>query len=147
MYSYDGKYREGVIFAFYDNKTNKILLEKRDKAGEDIFFTNGSVEIKDQKDGQDYLLNAMVREVMEEFDDKIIVKKHQLIGTLKVTEISIIFYIYLIEDWIGRFPKFTIEDGEEFAELMWCSLEEAQQIISYESGKEILKQIENKIAE
>jgi len=37
------------------------------------------VEIKEQKDGHDHLLNAMFREVMEEFDHKIIVKKYQLI--------------------------------------------------------------------
>ncbi|MGY3749655.1 NUDIX hydrolase [Vagococcus acidifermentans] len=65
---------------------------------------------------------------------------------MKVSEISVIFYIYLIEEWTGKFPEFTIEDGEEFAELIWCSLEEAYQIISYESGKEILKQIEKQLA-
>jgi hypothetical protein len=141
MYSYiDGK-REGVIFAFYDDKLKSILLEIRDKEKQDIFFTNGSVEEKD-KNGviNDYKKNALFREIAEEFSEKIEVGKDDVhfINSLYVKEINVIFYIYLISKWHGDFPKYTIEDKEEFAELIWTPFELAYEKIPYDSGKSIL---------
>ena len=143
MHSYFNGYREGVLFLFYNPEAEKVLLEIRNpQEYSDIFFTNGSVEEKDKLGtlNTDYKLNALLREISEEFAGQVTVDVANCttLSTFFVDGIKIIFYIYLIKRWSGTFPTYTIEEGERFSDLIWLSLEDAKQTISYESGKEII---------
>lgn len=144
MHTYFNGYREGVVFAFYDDVVETILLEIRNKKDHDIFFTNGSIEITDYSNQKDYKINALLREVSEEFSSQISVQEKDLIpiDTVFVDNINIFFYVYLITAWKGTFPEFTIEEGERFADLIWVSIPDAYETMPYDSGKYILKQID-----
>ncbi len=141
-YSYKEGFREGVIFAFYND--GKILIEHRptDKTGiKDTFFTNGSIEEKDHLDGEDYKKVALFREVEEEFDSNIEILQYSYYGELKVLEINVVFYIYCITEWKGEMPKYTIEEGKKFADLQWISILEANKYLLYKSSLEIVEKI------
>lgn len=150
LYSYkDGK-REGVIFAFYNPTTNKILLEIRDTEKKDIFFTNGSIEEKDKINSTstfDYRMTALLREINEEFSNQVFpnTKHIHYVNELYVNEINVVFYIYLVNMWSGKFPDYTVEDGKKFAELIWVKVDEAYTRIPFESGKRILEMIEHSL--
>ena len=67
---------EAVVFCFY--KEGKILLEDRGKGFNiEAVFPNGKIETKDKYD-QNYIVNALYREVSEEFDNKITIKKQKV---------------------------------------------------------------------
>lgn len=140
-YSYKDGYREGVLFLF--GRNGKVLIEDRGQGfDKEAFFPNGSIEIKD-KESEPYILTALFREIKEEFAGKINVKNIVDLGELKVDEISVIFYIYCITDWDGEFPEFIKEEGEPDSRLGMFSVEEARQMVNYDSALEILKRVDN----
>ena len=136
QYSYKGKFREGVVFAFY--KDGKILIEHRPDAkggtGKDVFFTNGSIEMKDHGKDQDYRIVAHNREVNEEFDGNIVPTDTRYLGELEVPEINLVFYVYLTLGWEGTMPAYTIEEGKKFADLEWIELDRQSEYFKYPSA-------------
>ncbi|MEG0672097.1 hypothetical protein [Clostridium sp.] len=144
-YTYKDGYREGVAFIFI--KDNMVLVEERPISGKnyEVFFTSGSIEDKDYSDSCDYKVRAMFREVSEEFEGKVKIINYKYLDDLKVEEINVIFYIYLITEWEGQIPEFTIENGEKFSRLQWINLNEKEQYLEFDSAFEICRRIENYI--
>jgi hypothetical protein len=136
-YLYKNDYREGVIFCFY--KDGKINIEHRPLGNgkEDVFFTNGTIEVKDREVDGDYRLVALKREIDEEFDGKIKIKKFEYLGEAKAEAINILFYVYLITSWEGEMPDYTVEEGKKFSRVEWADLGKAEAIFEYESAEEI----------
>jgi 8-oxo-dGTP pyrophosphatase MutT (NUDIX family) len=130
---YNLGYREAVLFLFY--KKGHILVEHR-PAGDakETFIPNGGIDEKDLKLEGGYRINAMRREVNEEFDNKIKLKKFISIGEFAVEEIKINFFGYLVLDWEGIMPEYTVEDGKKFAELEWINIEEHKKFLKFDSA-------------
>ncbi|WDV45702.1 hypothetical protein PV797_19750 [Clostridiaceae bacterium M8S5] len=141
-YTYKNGYREGVVFAFI--KDDKVLIEKRpiQTGCHELFFPSGSIEDKDYFNNIDYKIHALYREVSEEFEDKVEIKKYIYLDEMKAHEIKIVFYIYLITDWVGDIPKYTVENGEKDSDLLWIRLSDKDRYFSFESAFEICKRIE-----
>lgn len=142
-YTYKNGYREGVVFAFIKENT-KILIEKRPVAGNqvEIFFPSGSIELKDYQDNSDYKHQALIREVSEEFAGRIEVKNCIYLQEIWVESVNIVFYIYLITDWQGAMPEFTIEEGRKHSLLQWIDLDERHLYFQFDSAFEICDRIE-----
>ena len=131
---------EGVVFCFY--KDNKILLEDRGKGFDvEAFYTNGTIELKDKHDNEDYIVNALYREVSEEFNSKIDILDKFFLGELVVPEINVVFYIYIITDWKGEFPDVIREIGEPDSKISFFTIEEARALFKYESAFVILERL------
>lgn len=145
-YTYKNGYREGVVFIFLEDE--RVLIENRsvDDNTYEVFFTSGSIEEKDYLGDSDYKINAMLREVDEEFNHKVKIRKYEYLEELKVEEINVIFYIYLITDWEGKIPNFTIENSKKDADLQWINLDEKEQYLIYDSAFEICRRIETHIS-
>lgn len=147
-FTYKNGYREGVVFAFLKNY-DTVLIEKRpvEDSKCEVFFTSGSIEDKDYKScknckDKDYKISALFREVSEEFEDNVNINKYVYLNEMKVDEINVIFYIYLVTDWDGIMPGYTVERGEKFAQLMWINLNEKEKYFKFESAFEICRRIE-----
>lgn len=78
-YSFCDGYLEAVVFVFYDQKTKKLLVEKRPNG--DIFFPSGKIEKKDHDYKEDYKTVALKREVKEEFAGKVSFDYYQYLGS------------------------------------------------------------------
>lgn len=136
---YDDGYLEAVLFLFY--KDGKILVEHRPKGNsKEIFIPNGRIDTKDIVVGNDYKLVAMNREVSEEFSNKVKIKKFLPLGEFKVEEIKILFFGYLITEWTGEHPEYTVEDGEKFADLEWIKIEKYEDSLKFPSAKFFVKE-------
>lgn len=142
-HSFKDGYREGVVFAFL--KGDKILIEHRPGKEKDIFFPNGSIEIKDHIEGKDYKEVCLIREVEEEFDGNIQLSKYEYLCETKADSIKIVFYTFLITEWKGDMPNFTVEDGEKFADLEWINLNDYKDYFIYDTAFEICENIKKKI--
>lgn len=142
-YTYNNGYREGVVFVFLKDM-DQILVEHRplDEENYETFFTSGSIETKDYKSNIDYRIMALKREINEEFQKKIKIKEYKYLNEIKVDEINVIFYVYLITEWEGNMPNFTIEEGKKHADLQWVKLEEKEKIFRFQSAFIICKRIE-----
>jgi 8-oxo-dGTP pyrophosphatase MutT (NUDIX family) len=142
-YSYKDGYREGVIFLFY--KDGRILIEHRPKedGGIETFIPNGSIEDKDHGQELDYKLVALHREVYEEFQGKVKVNNCKKISEYKVDEIKIIFYTYVVDDWDGEIPEYTIEDGEKFADLELVRLDDFRNYLKLDSAVDACLALKN----
>lgn len=145
-YTFKDGFREGVVFAFYQE--GEILIETRPtvEGKKEVFFPSGSIEDKDYKE-TDYKVGAMYREVEEEFKGNIEILKHSYLGCLKVKEISVIFYIYLITEWKGEMPKYIEEIGENPSELKWINLECEDDYFKFDSAFEITSRIKKYLKE
>lgn len=143
QYTYKDGYREGVAFIFL--KDNMVLIENRPVSNNkhEVFFTSGSIENKDYLDSDDYKVSAMFREVDEEFEGKLKIKSYKYLDELEVKEINVVFYIYLITEWEGEVPEFTVENGEKFSKLQWIKLNEKEKYLEFHSAFEICRRIEN----
>ncbi|MFW9875873.1 MAG: NUDIX domain-containing protein [Candidatus Thorarchaeota archaeon] len=140
MFSYKGNYIEAVVFVFYKN--GKVLIENRpsnpDHTGPKAnFFPSGKIDKDDHNYDEDYRTIALKREILEEFENKIKFKDHHYLGEVKVDPIKIHFYVYLITDFKGSFPKYTIEKGEKFADLFWIDLNDKEKYFIYDSAFQI----------
>ncbi|MFA6064999.1 MAG: NUDIX domain-containing protein [archaeon] len=135
---YNAGYREAVLFLFY--KKRHILVEHRPNGEErETFIPNGGIDTKDLVSNEDYKINAMKREISEEFASKIEIKKFTYLGEFAVEELKIKFFGYLVTDWIGIMPENTVENGEKFAELEWVKIEDYKKVIKFESAKFFIK--------
>lgn len=134
---------EAVLFCFY--KDGKILLEDRGKGfNVEAFYPNGGIEIKD-KFNDNYIINALHREIKEEFNNQININNHIYCGDVVVTDINAIFYVYLITDWTGVFPESIKEPGEKDSLISFFNIDEAKELFNYESAFDILELIVKKI--
>lgn len=145
-YTYKDGLREGVIFAFY--KDGEILIEHRPSSNgkQDTFFLNGSIEDIDYKGNEDYKVTAMRREVHEELQGEVEVTRFEYLGELAVEGISVIFYIFIVMDWKGSIPEFTVEDNQKFADVEWIKLSDREKYFQYDSAFVVCEMIENYIA-
>ena len=135
---FSSNYREAVLFLFY--KKGHILIEHRPiKGGKETFIPNGGIDTKDLALEGDYKVNAMKREISEEFANKIEIKKFVPLGEFIVEEIKIKFYGYFVTDWVGIMPEHTVEEGQKFAELEWIRIEHYKKFLKFDSAKFFVK--------
>jgi hypothetical protein len=148
-YSYKAGVKEAVVFVFHQN--DKVLIEHRpcENSGtyNNIFFTTGSIEMKDHEGIEDYKIAALKREISEEFDQNVIPKSFVYLGEVDVTAINFIFYVYLISEWKGQMPNYTIEEGKKFSDLEWIKLSDKSKYFKYDSAFLICDMIENHLTQ
>jgi|GEM_PF-1218154 len=133
-------YIEGVVFCFY--KEGRLLIEDRGKGfGKEAFFPNGTIENQDKLYGNNYIENALYREVSEEFRQQIKILEKHFLGELEVPAINVLYYIYIITDWQGDFPLTIKEDEEPESNLSFFMIEELKKLFKYESAFDILERI------
>jgi 8-oxo-dGTP pyrophosphatase MutT (NUDIX family) len=137
--SYKNGLIEGVVFCFY--KDGKILLEDKGKGfNVEAIFPNGKIENKD-KINNDYIVNALYREVSEEFNNQIVIKNEKYLGQLKVHEINVLFYVFLITEWDGEFPNIIKENGEPDSKLLFFTIGEANELFKHDNLLTMLEMI------
>ena len=127
-----GSYREAVLFLF--KQDNLILIEHRPTDdGVEVFIPNGGIQEIDLE-GDDYRLTAVKREIREEFNGAIEIRDWHPLGEYIVEELAIKFYGYVIIEWEGILPKYTVEDGRLFAKLEWIPIEKYEDHLNFESA-------------
>ena len=140
---YKDGFMEAVVFLFF--KGGKILVEIRPKGkGKEVFIPNGAVEQEDSENG-DYLIKAMNREVEEEFQGNVTITKYEYLTSYKVNEIKINFHAFLVTEWKGNVPDFTVENGEKFADLKWINLSDYRKHLELPSAVHICQQLETRL--
>ncbi|MDD4000337.1 MAG: NUDIX domain-containing protein [Bacilli bacterium] len=127
--SYKNGLIEAVVFCFYID--GKILLEDRGKGFDvEALFPNGKIESKDKFDNN-YVLNALYREVSEEFNNQVKIKKGKFLGQIEVSEINVLFYLFLITEWEGDFPSVIKEEGESDSRISFFTIDEAKALFKH----------------
>ena len=144
MFSYKNNRIEAVVFAFY--KDGKVLIENRpnnpDHTGPKTnFFPSGKIDNEDHDHDEDYKIVALKREVSEEFEDKISFADCTYLGELEAAPVNIHFYIYLITEFQGEFPEYTIEDGKKFATLFWIDMKDQKEYFIHDTAFQICDMI------
>lgn len=150
MHTYRNNLREGVVFLFVDD-SERVLIETRpDSKGEykESFFPNGSVEVRDKLEGGNaYQETAMLREVTEEFAGQVTPIAFQKLGSVEAKEICVVFDVFLIKQWAGRFPDWSVEDGKPFGKLTWMPLNSVCERVPYDSAKQIIEMLNARVAD
>lgn len=119
-------------------------MEIRNEESNDVFIPNGSIENSDKlDDGSDYRIVALHREISEEFENKLLVRNSDVnfIDTFYVDDIMVVFHLYLITDWVGDVPNYSVDDDISKVPLIWVSLLDAYDAIPYESGHDMINSI------
>ena len=130
---YKDGYLEAVLFIFLDG--NKILIEHRPEAGgKETFIPNGKIEDSDLRTGTDYPTSAMLREIAEELGSTIQLKDYELLGEFYAEAIKTKFFGFLVKDWVGIIPAFTLEEGRKFADLEWIEIEEYARHLKFDTS-------------
>lgn len=130
---YKDGYLEAVLFLFYKN--GKILIEHRPKGNtKEIFIPNGRIDKKDISKNEDYRIKAMKREIREELGKHITIKNYLYLGEFFVEIRKIKFYGYLVLDWKGKIPLFTIENNKKHADLEWIPIRSYKKYLNFESA-------------
>ena len=125
-------YLEAVLFLF--SSKGQILIEHRPISnGKEIFIPNGRIDTSDLNNS-DYRIAALNREIREEFSGLVIPKKIKYLGQFDVIEKKIRFFGYLITDWEGEIPKFTVENSKKFADLEWIPASDFKKYLKFESA-------------
>lgn len=100
--------KKAVVYIFYDNNTDKFLVENRTKdqflAGEKL-FPAGKVET----DELDNLDKTVIREAKEELGVNITEYKDLRSPVVGIGEF--ILYPYLITSWEGQIPERVLDKG------------------------------------
>lgn len=124
--------KEGAIFLFYEDES--ILIEHRPSGV--TFIPNGTTEEKDKTSGQydEYTLATLHREVDEEFHGNVSVEDVQKLCECKVGDPPLWFHSYVVTDWTGEVPPFTVEDGDRYAEFEWIPLSDYEDHLNLESA-------------
>lgn len=136
-YSKNG-YREAVLFIFFKN--HQILVEHRpQKSGFEIFIPNGNIEEEDLSGEENYRIVAMKREINEEFDNNIQLNQYYSLGSYIARKPNIKFYGYLIVDWVGHIPRYTIEENRRFAKLEWKPIVEYKEYFEIDTAVVFVK--------
>lgn len=133
--SYRDGYEEGAMFLFYDD--GELLVEHRpDEDGTVTFIPNGSVEESDAESArhEDRIVAAMLREVDEELQGRVTVESFEKLCEHRVEEPALWFHAFVVTDWQGSVPPYTVENGERFAELEWVPLAEYDEHLSLGSA-------------
>lgn len=145
--SYKHGYKEGAIFLFYDG--TDILIEHRPSDdGTTTFIPNGTIEEKDKSSDwhDDYVLAALHREVDEELQGQVSVDSLQKLCEYKVEDPPIWFHSYVVTEWTGEVPEYTVENGEKYADLEWVPLNEYDQYLALPSAVETCEQLQRLVA-
>ena len=135
----DDKVIEGVTFCFY--KEGKILLEDRGRGfNNEAVIPSGKIEFKDTINKRfSYTVNALYREVAEEFDNKIIITNKIYAGKLFVPQVNVLFHIFIITNWEGEFPNIIKETNKDDSKIEFFDIKEAKSLFKYESKFEMLE--------
>lgn len=137
--SYTNGYKEGAIFLFFDGES--ILIEHR-PTGE-TFIPNGTTELKDKSSEyhEDYFRATLHREVEEEFAGAVTVEALEKLCEYKVEDPPIWFHAFVVRDWTGTVPEFTVEDGERYAELEWVPLSNYEAHLDLPSARHVCEKL------
>lgn len=141
--SYKQGYKEGVIFLFYDE--GSILLEHRPADdGTETFIPNGTIEEKDKSSTahDNYVVAALHREVDEELSGQVTVNSIDKLCEYQVEDPALWFYSYVVTDWDGEVPDYTVEEGEKYADLEWVPLSEYEEYLQFPSAIETCEKLE-----
>lgn len=128
-------YEEAAMFLFYDD--GELLIEHRPSDdGTVTFIPNGSVEESDRTSARhdDHIVAGMLREIDEELQGRVTVEEYEKLCEVKVDELSLWFHAFVVTDWRGDVPEYTVEDGERFADLEWIPLAEYDRHLSFHSA-------------
>jgi 8-oxo-dGTP pyrophosphatase MutT (NUDIX family) len=137
---YKDGYLEGVLFIFLDG--DKVLIEHRPKgSGKETFIPNGKIEDSDLAGGADYPVVAMQREISEEFAGQVVAKRWTALGEFRAEAVKIKFYGYLIDEWEGELPAYTVEDGKKFADLEWIPLSAYRNYLTFDTSTFFMEQV------
>jgi 8-oxo-dGTP pyrophosphatase MutT (NUDIX family) len=118
---------EAVVFLLV--KENRVLLEFRQIDGEEVMhIPGGGIESFDKTGDVHYSINAMHREMREEFDGKVEIKTYQKLGRIIKEEADLLFHVYVVTHWEGEIPSHTLEEGIPDGRLEWHELDEAIKI-------------------
>lgn len=131
---------ELAIFLLYDPNTNKFLLEERrakfkgDKMAGFVVVPSGKLEPEDYLQGGDYFINALFREVGEEFG--VVPESITFLIETEFTTPNQHFYrsrVFLITRWAGE-----VVNKEGKHEHEWVPLSEAEDRASLTESKEFI---------
>lgn len=106
-------------------KDNKILIEERpaDEKGESLCIPAGHIDLNLDKTAED----AFLRECSEEL--QITPTDYRFLKTIDFDEEheggvdKLRLHYYVVNDWKGEIPEYTIENGKKHADLRWISIE------------------------
>lgn len=142
--SYKNGYKEGVIFLFFDGEA--ILIEHRPSGV--TFIPNGTTEERDKASEyhDDYILATLHREVDEEFDGNVEVEALQKLCEYQVEDPPIWFHAYVVTDWTGTVPAYTVEEGERYADLKWVPLGDYDEHLELPSAVEACETLQRRVA-
>ncbi|WP_135534003.1 NUDIX domain-containing protein [Halostella pelagica] len=146
--SYEDGYKEGAIFLFYDGES--ILIEHRPTdGGTETFIPNGTIEEADKSSGSNdnYVLAALQREIDEEFSGQVEVESLDKLCEHKIEEPAIWFHSYVVTEWSGEVPDYTVEDGERYADLEWVPLDEYDEHLQFRSAVETCEELRAQVSE
>lgn len=132
-------YRDVVVFLFYRN--GEVLVENRPDGR--VFLPGGTVEKKDFNKPGSYLMNALYREVNEEFSGRVRIKRCGYYATRKSKNEKINFHAFAITDWEGRMPEYTIEDGKRFSKLEWVELDSYADHLTAEHSRKMCEKLKD----
>jgi 8-oxo-dGTP pyrophosphatase MutT (NUDIX family) len=137
---YKDGYLEGVLFIFLNG--DKVLVEHRPKrGGVETFIPNGKIEETDLLGSEDYRVAAMKREVAEELNHAVEVQRFTPIGEFYAEAIKVKFYGYLIEEWTGQMPAYTVEEGQKFADLEWIPIAAYRDYLAFDTSTFFMEQV------
>lgn len=132
---------EAVTFLFIKN--DMVLLEDRGKGFDnEAFFPSGAVDLVDRIN-REYRINALYREVSEEFNNMIKILAYDYLGKVDAQEINVLFYIYNIVQWEGEFPSVIQEEGSEDSVIKFFPFSEARKLYKYDTCFKIMSLVQN----
>ena len=123
----DGR-TEAVMWIIY--RDDHILIEHRprDEQGASMCIPCGHIDLN-RDTGNNYIANAFLRECHEEL--AIRPTDYQFLTTIDFDEQDsqgnidhLRLHYFLVSDWDGTIPDYTMEDGEKHAKLEWMDMEE-----------------------
>jgi len=123
---------EAVMWILY--KDDKILIEGRpsDEQGESRCIPCGHIDLN--RDKNNYIENAFLRETQEEFGD-FKATKYEFLTTIDFDEPNkeggidmVKLHYFIVTEWDGTVPKFTVEDGKKHADLTWIPISDYKKL-------------------
>lgn len=99
-------------------------------------FPSGTIENMDKIPDRNYIEAALFREINEEFQSKIKINTYDYLGVVKLDSIKIIFYIFIITNWEGKFPNIFIEPNELDSNIAFYDLIKSKEVLFKNNAKE-----------
>ena len=103
------------------------------------------IETKDKYD-QNYIVNALYLKYLKSSIIRLQLKTKKFLAEIEVPEIKVLFYLFLITDWIGEFPLSIKEKGEPDSIVSFFEIKEAKKLFKYDNLFEMLRHIEENIS-